>query len=117
MSSPPADGEYWCVIRIADGTRAVAHATLIGRALHWVLLDELADPTDVYPVFKVELQPHTLQCWQYYVAIDPQTRERMVARLVPLEAFEDGPLGWDVADREEPLKQAELYPLWPLHSV
>ncbi len=55
MTAEPADGEYWVVLRLADNTRAVAVATQIGTDISWVLLDELADPSDVEPLFRVDL--------------------------------------------------------------
>ena len=55
MSEKPADGEYWVVLRLADQTRAVAVAQQIGMEVSWVLLDELADPSAIEPLFPVNL--------------------------------------------------------------
>ena len=55
MSEKPADGEYWVVLRLADQTRAVAVAQQIGMEVSWVLLDELADPSAIEPLFPVDL--------------------------------------------------------------
>ena len=117
MIEPPADGEYWVVIRVEGGERAVAHATQVGLDLQWVLLDELAEASDVIPVFKVALMPVPLRVWEWYVVVDPATRQRSTARLIPLTPFQDGKLGWDVAELADAVPQNACYPLWPLHSL
>ncbi len=107
----PQDGEYWVVVRLYDGVRAVAVATTIGLGMNWTLLDELAPDSDVVPVFRVDLQPEALMVGAWYAVVDPHTRKQSTAKLVAVRFGDKIAHGWQDGEGEVPVPEGARYPI------
>lgn len=112
--SHPAGGQWWVVLHPDTGARAVALAVALpGGMMRWDMPRAQHAFHTLLPVFRVDVTPAPPGVLEWWVVVDPATRIRSTALLVPLPRG----VGWEVPEHEDAVPYDARLPLFPVDSL